>query len=242
MNIKLIFHRLGLSKHTPIIYETLQAEGPLLVAEIARLAKIHRPAVYAALHDLLQNRFVLSVTEGRRTRYQVTNSSRIAQEFSGISIEAAKAIAKILPDKEPQHHEKIHFLSGKDGIRAAFDDAVNYTPRGGTFYRYTSERNLDTVNAYLSKDYRERRDKKKLERLVISNHQSGSRKRSRLERFIKYMPPTYGTFDQNIIQLVYSDRLSFIDLNTEQCIIIENKALAEFQKTIFQQLYRRLDG
>jgi hypothetical protein len=78
--------------------------------------------------------------------------------------------------------------------------------------------------------------------LVISNPVSGKQKRSRLERFIKFIPSNFDLFQQNIIQLIYGDRISLIDLNTNRVVIIENKALAEFQKIIFQQLYRNLPG
>ena len=96
------------------------------------------------------------------------------------------------------------------------------------------------VNRYLSPNYRIAREKKKLERLVISNPISGKQKRPRLERFIKYIPSEANLFDQNIIHLIYRDRFSFINLNTEKAFIIEDKALADFQKVIFNQLYKKL--
>ena len=52
--------------------------------------------------------------------------------------------------------------------------------------------------------------------------------------------PHVNLFDQNIIQLIYGDRISLIDPNTERVVIIENKALADFQKVIFRQLYDKL--
>jgi len=61
-----------------------------------------------------------------------------------------------------------------------------------------------------------------------------------LERFIKYIGSENESFHQNAIQLIYGDRIGFVDLNTHQAFIIENKTLAAFQKTIFRALYRRL--
>lgn len=241
MDIELIFRRIGLAKHAHSVYETLRKEGPLLAAEIARSAGIHRPAVYAGLEDLIRNRFVVSVTTGKRIRYRAMNPGRILKKFSEISMEVTKTVLEALPQKEASSLDNIRFLSGQDGIRATFDDVIDHTPRGETFYRYTSEKDLGTVNSYLSSDYRTRRDQKRLERLVISNPKSGLQKRSRLERFVKYILPKDTLFEQNIIQVIYGERVAFIDLNTEQCIIIENRALADFQKIIFQQLYRKLN-
>lgn len=121
-----------------------------------------------------------------------------------------------------------------------FDHVIDNLPKGGTFYRYTSERNLDEVNKYISRDYRLKRDKKKLERLVISNPLSGKQKKPRLERFIRYINSENVQFNQNIIQIIYGTRVAFINLNNEEAYIIEDKQLADFQTTIFKQLYFKL--
>lgn len=239
MDIKTIFERLDLAKHADSVYLVLQKQGPLHVTNIAKAVAAHRPAIYAALDDLLKHNFVSMVQKGKRTFYQSANPRLIAKEFAKVS---NKVIAKIeaMPVPDAYSQKDIRVLSGRKGIQDAFDDIIDHTPRGDTFYRYTSERNLDSVNSYLSKDYRARRDAKKLERLVISNPESGGQKRPRLERFIRYIPSQNSLFDHNVIQTIYGDRVSFIDLNTEKVIIIENKALAEFQRTIFKQLYKKL--
>jgi hypothetical protein len=43
-----------------------------------------------------------------------------------------------------------------------------------------------------------------------------------------------------VIQLVYGSRVTMIDLTKEEVMIIENKRLADFQKSIFKVLYKRL--
>jgi len=145
----------------------------------------------------------------------------------------------------------MRYFEGPSSVTAIFNDVVEHSKRGDIFYRYTSEKNLDDVNRLLPADYRKRRDAKRLERLVISNPESGSRKRSRLERFIKFLGSSTDAdhrpvsaekelFHQNAIQLIYGDRIALIDLNTHIGLIIENKTLAEFQKTIFRALYKRL--
>ncbi len=142
--------------------------------------------------------------------------------------------------KEKDFPKHITYLKGPSGIRAAFDDVIERMPKGEMFYRYTSERDVAAVNRYLSPDYRIRRDKKKLERRVISNPISGKAKRSRLERFIKFIPQQTDMFDHNIIQLVYADSVAFINLNTEEVSIIRDRELARFQSVIFNQLYGKL--
>jgi sugar-specific transcriptional regulator TrmB len=240
MDTKEIFKRLGLPKHADIIYQLLRKKGPLNPTMIGTHAKLHRPAVYCALASLSDRRFIIPTMNGRRTFYQASDPRIIANAFTETSSVVAGKMAKQIIADDTYKQNEIRFLSGFKGIRAAFDDVISHTKRGETFYRYTSERDLDAVNRYLSKDYRTRRDKKRLERMVISNPVSGMRKKPRLERFVKYIPPKASLFDQNIIQLVYGDRISLIDLNTERVVIIENKELADFQKVIFRQLYDKL--
>lgn len=240
MRIKEIFKRLGLPKHADEVYRALQTHQAMSATDICKRTKLHRPTVYRALTSLLKHSFIFTEKKGDRKIYHAANPKIIAAEFSATSENvAATLVSKSIADDKYLHKE-IRFLSGFNGIRAAFDDVISHSPRGSTFYRYTSEKDLDAVNRYLSKNYRAMRDRKRLERMVISNPVSGRRKKPRLERFVKFISSESDLFDQNIIQLVYGDRLSFIDLNTERVLIIENKLLADFQKVIFEQLYNKL--
>ncbi|MDD5489215.1 MAG: helix-turn-helix domain-containing protein [Candidatus Moranbacteria bacterium] len=240
MDMKETFGRLGLPKHSDAVYRTLEKRGGMLATDICTVAKLHRPAAYRALAALEARHFIFHEKKGKRKFYHAASPVLIANAFSKTSTEVAKRMAEKAVADEQYRQKEIRFLDGFKGIRAAFDDAISHSKRGETFYRYTSEKDLDAVNRYLSKDYRARRDQKKLERMVISNPISGKRKKPRLERFVKYIPEEASLFDQNIIQLIYGDRISLIDLNAERVLIIENKALADFQKVIFRQLYDKL--
>jgi len=240
MDIQKIFERLGLPRHSDKVYKTLRDHGPLSPTQICQMARLHRPAVYRALSPLSRQSFIFTVKTGKRKLYRAADANVISQTFAQLSSRVAKNFARREIAGQTYHENEIRFLSGFNGIRAAFDDVISHMDRGGTFFRYTSEKDLDKVNRYLAPDYRLRRDQKKLERLVISNPFSGMRKKPRLERFVKYILPEADIFDQNIIQIIYGRRLLFIDLNTERVLIIDNIALADFQKVIFKQLYRRL--
>lgn len=239
MRINEIFKRLGLPKHADVVYKTLRKHGSLSASDICREARLYRPAIYRAIKSLLDHSFIFVEMSGKRKTYHAAKPALIASEFIMVSGKVSKVLALKSVVQERQLKE-IRFLNGFDGIRQAFDDVVTHLPRGATFYRYTSERDLDAVNKYLSKSYRILRDRKKLERLVISNPVSGRRKRPRLERFVKFISSEIEVFDQNFIQLIYGDRVSLIDLNNERVVIIQNQMLADFQKVIFQQLYKSL--
>jgi sugar-specific transcriptional regulator TrmB len=240
LDMSVIFKRLGLPKHASSLYEVLWNDGPMLAAHVARSARCHRPSAYLALRELIRIGFVTVSQKKGRKLYHAENPDRIPAAFADASARLSADSENLVPRNPWDAKSGIRTLEGFEGIREAFDDVIRHTPRGETFYRYTSERDLDKVNRYLSDDYRIRRDTKKLERLVISNPQSGLRKRPRLERFVKFIPADRSLFDHDIIQLIYGKRVSFIDLNCEKVLTIENQALADFQKVIFEQLYRKL--
>jgi len=233
--------RLGLGKNAHKVYAVLlKQRTPVLVTEIARELEIDRPEVYRNVTKLLSKKFIKKELRGKRKAYSAEDPERIIQAFQATGTDAENTVDNLKKKSARLLPAHIRYFTGFTGIRAVFDDVIQETPRGGTFYRYTSERDLAKVNRYLSSSYRTLRDKKKLERLVISNPVSGKQKRPRLERFIKYIHPENDLFDQNIIQLVYGDFLAFINLNNEEAFIIRDPALAQFQKTIFKQLYKKL--
>lgn len=241
MEFEELFKRLGCSAHTHEVYQHLyESTKPVLVAHLALAVGVSRAQIYRNLDELLERRLVSVVHVGKRTGYRAESPRRIEEEFTRVMKRVTRSVESYTARREKELPQYIRFFTGFSGIRAVFDDVVAHTPKKDTFYRYTSERDLASVNKYLSPQYRKERDRRKLERLVISNPISGKQKKPRLERFIKYIQPEVNTFDQNIIQLVYGNRLAFINLNTEEAFVIEDASLASFQRVIFGQLYRKL--
>ena len=241
MDTKKALTALGFGKNAYAIYAAIfTSKKPSLIADISQRSGLARQQVYRDLPPLLKAGYITELPLGKRMAYVARSPRRIETSLRSSLSTLSKSTERIAKKRERELPAHITYYQGFDGIRAIFDDAIEHTPKGDTFYRYTSERDLAAVNRYLSSTYRERRDRKKLERLVISNPASGRQKRPRLERFVKYIDPAGVSFEQNIIQLVYGKRLAFINLTTEEAFTIEDTALAEFQKVIFQQLYRRL--
>ncbi len=236
MNLRETFTRLGLPKHSDEIFSTLEKSGPSSVSALKNATGVHRPAIYRSLKALLKRRLVSEKTFGKRIYYVAESRAHITKIF----VHTAEEVTRLESGAPKNSAGAVRYFEGESAVTALFNDLVEHSRRGDTFYRYTSEKNLDQVNRLLPSDYRKRRDAKRLERLVISNPESGKRKQNRLERFIKFLGSEKESFHQNAIQLIYGDRLAFIDLNTFKGFIIENKTLAEFQKTIFRALYKRL--
>lgn len=236
-----ILRSLGLDKDEIRLYGTLFTDGGMSVVDIARKLSLHRPRVYALLEQLRVRGLIDVHLRGKRQEYIAVSPERLKD----IVMRIAEDTEQVLPELDRHYRggkEKpsIATYEGAAGVTAVFRDLVESAARGETFYRYTSEKDLDRTNRYLPRDYRKIRDAKKLERFVITAPRIGKGKKVRMERAMKFIPPGFDLFDQDIIELLYADKVAFIDLNTETSFIIESKALADFHKKLFRLLYQKL--
>lgn len=54
---------------------------------------------------------------------------------------------------------------------------------------------------------------------------------------IKVVPEKYGLFDYDITQIIYEDKVAYIDYNTETTFLIENPLIDDFQRKLFRILF-----
>ena len=149
---------------------------------------------------------------------------------------------KFLPDLIGMHSRSerrpnVKFMEGKKAVTYVFSDIVSTLKKGDVFYRVSSERDVDRANTYLPSDYREKRDKKELERFVIMSAGQSEKKAPRMEREIVTIPPELDEFSDDVSMTVYGNKVAFIDYNTEASIIIENAFIAGFLGKLFRLLY-----
>lgn len=232
---------LGIGEAEAKLYVLLFTKGTLSVVEIAKLAKLHRPRVYALLATLRARGLVEVHMRGKRQEYAAASPEKLKDIVASLS----ETTERMLPELTREYHKgkeqpAISVHEGKAGVTQVFRDLVESSARGETFYRITSEKDLDHTNTYLPRDYRKIRDEKKLERFVISSPAIGKQKKARMERAMKFIPPGSDHFEQDVIELIYADKVAFIDLNTETSFIIESPKLADFHKKLFRLLYQKL--
>ncbi|MFA5987374.1 MAG: helix-turn-helix domain-containing protein [Candidatus Paceibacterota bacterium] len=239
--IEKVLKNIGLKESEAKTYLFLMRKSPASIADICRGVSFHRPVAYRAL-EKLQNMGLVCLSPFKNKKLYAAQDPKNLRELVE---EKNRGLSEIMPEliglyQSDKPKTDVKHLVGKQGIAWVFSDIVNSLSRGETFFRYTSEKDLDKVNSYLPTSYRTMRDAKKLERLVISNPISGKQKRPRLERFIKFIAEDENLFQQNIIELIYGEKIAFIDLNSETTTVITNKNLADFQKVIFKSLYKKL--
>ena len=241
MNIRNLLTQLGLTHHAGEVYVALLHSGQQTVANIARNANIERPLVYRALPILLSKSLVAKYPKGKRMYYGALSPSKLRTLVDELHV----GLDLVLPDLDKHfasanQRPGVTFLEGRQGIISVYEDIIDTLPSEGVFYRYSSSKSPRRRNHYVPKNYQARRDAKKLERFVITNKTNAARKSDRLERAVKTIPQGADLFEYDITQLIYGNKIAFVDYNTETAVIIENPAIAAFQTRLFKLFYQRL--
>ena len=237
-----LFSQLGLKEKEANIYTTLIETGPLTVSGLSKKTGMHRPIVYKTLPSLLDKRLISLFPKGKRKLYVAENPDKLKVLLA----ENHKNIESMLSELKETHEKRdkkplVKFIDGKKGIQSIFADLVDSLGRNEIFYRFSSRIHKFESEAYLPPNYRQARDKKGLQRFVITNEKTASRKKQKMERATKILPDKESVpFHHDVTQVIYGDKIAYIDYNSDTAMIVENKKIAEFQKKIFKSLYNRL--
>lgn len=239
--IKLL-KNIGLTDKESAVYLTLLEFGPLLIAEISRRAEIHRPDVYKILPVLQAKSLVTIAPRGKQKRFTAEPPAKVELILGSIKSDFDKLLPALneLRDRSSQR-PVIRFLEGDQGMRFILGDLITVLKRGEVYYRFSSRRACAEIEKYVPLDYRAKRDAKQLERFLITDGLTDNQKKNpTLNRIYKIISPERGLFNDNVVQLIYKNRVVFADLNSVTAILIENDTIAEFQKRIFKILFELL--
>ena len=223
------------------LYRLLFTQGALSVVDIAKELGLHRPRVYTLLGVLRTRGLVEVHMSGKRQEYIAASPEKLRNMVRDLA-QTTEALAPELEQEYRIGKDKpvVTVHEGRAGVTQVFRDLVESSARGETFYRISSEKDLDHTNSYLPSDYRKIRDAKKLERFVITAPRIGGGKKARMERAMKFIPQGFDLFDQDVIEFIYADKVAFVDLSTETGFIVQSKKLADFHKKLFRLLYQKL--
>jgi DNA-binding transcriptional ArsR family regulator len=240
MDLRSLFSTIGLTADHAALYRALLGK-PLTLAEAARSAKLHRPAAYRHMAALEERGLVKQALRGKRTYFMVESPAKLEWELENARHTSAVLLHELTERFEKQRRAPaVTVGQGRKGIVSVYEDILHTLKRGAVFYRYTSASKKRPRNAYVPERYEARRDAKQLERYVITNKRTSALKTQKLERYIRIIPPEFDRFEYDITLLVYGPKIAYIDYASETAITIENPALAQFQKRLFQLLFSKL--
>lgn len=233
-----ILQAIWVHEHGAKVYLALLEQGQKSIAELTKITSLYRIEIYRQLPFLVESWLVLEVLQGKRKNYMAASPYKIQEMYQQQQKDVAQHVESLVQnyshaDKKP----KVIYQEWKKAIMYVFSDIVNTLETWDVFYRVSSERDFSLANTYLPEDYREKRDKKKLERYVIMSESGAKKKAPRLERELITIPSELDDFDDNISLTIYGNKIAYIDFTTETSIIIEHAALVDFHKKMFRMLY-----
>lgn len=239
MKYEAFFSRLGFGKLESDIYVTLLQNSPLSISDIAREIGTYRGVLYRII-PLLLEKWVISIEkEGKRTRYRAESPEKLRALYEAEQATFETIIAQMERDYEVGGEKPIlRYFEGKDELKKIFIDVGQTLPKDGTWYRYSSRKADRSPDADLVKRYKELRNEKKLQRMIITNDELARTKRWWLDSEMVSIPPSYDLFEDNCAKAIYGNKISFIDWDSMTGFTIESEKLARFEEKIFKLLFK----
>ncbi len=231
---------MNFSNEEMTVYKTLLSGGPISVSNIVRKTHYHRPAVYRLLALLIEKGLVSVMPKGKYKVYVAQSPQRLEELFTKIQDSFSSEIEDLYDAYNARSKKPvITYDEGDDSIRKVFSDVVHSLKKDDAYYRYSS-RLTPAREKFLPKDYRKIRDTKNLERYIITDETSGKTMSKRIGKEYRIIPKGVDLFDLDVSQIIYADKVAFIDYNSKTTITIESEFIAQFQKKLFKLLYSKL--
>ena len=236
-----VLKKLGLKEKEVQIYLDLVEFGASSITDILERTWLHRPEAYRLIPLLIEEWFIIELKKSKRRLFEAESPEKLLWLLENLEND----LQNIIPDLISMHSNamkrpNVKYQEWKKSISYIFSDIVNTLSKWDIFYRVSSEKDVEKANSYIPKDYREKRDKKHLERYVIMSESTSAAKKPRLEREMVTIPPELDEFTDNVQMIIYGNKVAFIDFNSEASIIIENAFIAGFQLKLFKMLYGSL--
>lgn len=236
-------NKLGLTYPEDKIYLSILRLHRTHIVQLSQETGIHRPTIYRVLPLLIEKGLISKIRIGRRTFYIAEDPKNLEALAEEITDEVKKTIPELSRIyTSSQKRPVIRFFEQKQGIRHVYDDMIRSSNKGDATYRYESPRDYKMLKEYYSQSYWKRGSDKagEIEKYVITNEQTHVRRSPRINRHSKSIPAVYDNFDYNITELIYKNKVAFIDFDTETATVIENQRFADFQRKLFKLLFKKL--
>lgn len=234
-----ILSKIWLTNEQSKIYIDLLENNESNIIEISNRTKLHRPLIYKTLPYLIESGIVSKILKWKRNYYKAESPEYLKKLFENLT----NRFDSILPELEDLYktwnkNPTIQVLKWKKWVKQIFEDVVMSLKKWETYYRYSSRSNFN--DSFLPSNYRELRDKKQIQRMVITSEKLEKQKNKRLEREIVTIPTWFDLFDDNIVKIIYADKIAIIDYNSLTSFVIQNKILAKFEEKLFKIMYKFL--
>ena len=235
-----VLEKIGFNAYESALYTALLELGPASISDIVRKTGIHRPTVYRSLPTLIGRGLVGVMPKGKNKIYIAESPEKLQRLLTELQDEFNSEIHSLNEMYESRGKKPlIKFSEGDHSLKDAYSDVVHSLKKNDVYYRYSSALTL-ARKKFVPDDYMQVRDRKGLERYIITGQPTSRDDTKKLGKSVRRIPPGFDLFGPNITQIIYGNKVTLIDYITKTVINIDNKMIAEFQKRIFKLLYSKL--
>ncbi len=238
-----ILQKLGLVAPLSTIYLSLLEMGQATLGTLSKHSGVYRPTLYRNMPLLIEKGLVSKSQKGKRTVYIAEDPSKLSFTLEDLTSELNASLPE-LQTLYVRHNEKpiIRFFEGKKGIAEIFKDVVTTMGKKGTIYRYESPKDYKKNAKYYPDIYWKHAAglMSDIEKYVITNEKTQKLRSPRLSRLSVSIPSSYDEFEYDVTEIIYKDKVAFVDYKSETASIIENARFAEFQKKLFMMMFKKL--
>lgn len=233
----------GLNDHSYSIYTTLLRVGSATLTELHRATHIHRTILYARLPELIEQQLVGTLKRKKTTYFFAQPPEQLETRARKNYTQAQDHIAELKNLYETsQDKPRIRYFQGDDIVRVVYEDILATCKKGDVFYRYESPKEYKKIDEWLPKAYFERVcHKKEIQKFVITNEHTFKTKKKVAERLERAVPASLDPFTYDITQIIYNEKVAYIDFVSKHAWIIEHERFAQFQRQLFKLLFSKLD-
>lgn len=236
-----ILERIGLPEQAVKIYLVLLEHGHGNPSDIARHADMHRTDVYRFIPLLEDRRLITRFISGKRTLYRANDPKNLKEALTSLE-SRLDGIIETLQEKQKKAGEGMfEYARGLESIRNTYERSIEELPLDGTMYRYSSRKRRHK-EAILSPESLELRHKKRILRKAITNEIQRNEKEHDPMRENVTIPQEFDIFDYDITKSIANDTVTIVDYETLEVFTIKNRQFAEFEKKIFELLFRKLQN
>lgn len=234
-----ILEKIWLSSVEAQLYIALLKNWHLSISELAEITSINRPRIYATLPHLLELWLLSQVVRWKRKLYAAESPENLEILFEKTKNDFSEALQHLKSSYQKEKNKPIlKSIEWENFNRIIFEDVVNSLDIGETYMRYSSRTTDQGVEKYAY--YRKIRDKKEIQRLIITSEENASKKPKRLNHEVLTIPKDFDLFDDNISKIIYKNKVAIIDYNTMTSFVVEDVKFARFEAKLFRLLFRYL--
>lgn len=236
----------SLSEHASAIYMHLILHGATNEFTLAKSTGIHRIGVRAAIKELQKRKAITSKKQGARIFFAPNSPVFLEDLFIKEQKEKELTLRQLKQtfderEKSVSSLGEITIHRGQEEIQTLFKDIVTSLGREGVFYRFIAcGPNTDT-ESFVPPMYRPTRDAKSIQQIAITSAvMPGKPYKKGMGCLWKILPLKEDRFEHGTGQIVYGDKVAFIDYNQSIAYVIKNAAIAAMQISIHKALFSRL--